>query len=126
GRAIDVAAFTGLDVRGKAVLVHTGHAAHWGADRYFEHHPFLTEAAAQFLAEQGAALVGIDSYNIDDTDDGRRPVHTILLGHDIPIVEHMTRLEQLPNNGFRFYAVPVKVKGMGSFPVRAFALTGSG
>nr|PZN75825.1 MAG: cyclase [Pseudomonadota bacterium] len=122
GRAIARDAFSGADVRGKAVLVHTGWAVHWRTPRYSEGHPFLTEDAAVYLKEQGARLVGIDSLNIDDTSDGRRPVHTILLGADIPIVEHMRGLEQLPGSGFRFSAVPVKVRGMGTFPVRAFAI----
>jgi kynurenine formamidase len=121
-RAIAHSAFAGLDVRGKAVLVHTGWSAHWRTDRYFENHPFLTEDAAAYLAAAGAALVGIDSLNIDDTVDGRRPVHSILLGAQIPIVEHMCGLDQLPGAGFRFFAVPPKVKGFGSFPVRAFAI----
>jgi len=121
GRAISRAAFAPFDVRGKAVLVHTGWARHWGTDRYFEGHPFLTEDAALYLRDQGAALVGIDSLNIDDTADGRRPVHTTLLGAGIPIVEHLRGLEQLPVEGFRFSAVPVKVRKMGTFPVRAYA-----
>jgi kynurenine formamidase len=82
----------------------------------------LTEDAALYLKEAGATLVGIDSLNIDDTDDGRRPVHSILLGAEIPVAEHLTNLESLPNEGFRFFAVPVKVKAMGTFPVRAFGL----
>ena len=123
GRAIGRAAFDASDVRGRAVLVHTGWSAHFRTDRYFEGHPFLTEDAAVRLRDAGAALVGIDSFNIDDTDDGRRPVHTTLLGADIPIVEHMRGLEQLPETGFTFSAVPVKVRGMGTFPVRAYART---
>ena len=120
-RTITRAVFGGAAVQGKAVLVHTGWAAHWRTDQYFEGHPFLTEDAALHLRDAGAALVGIDSFNIDDTADWRRPVHTVLLGAGIPIVEHMRGLEQLPASGFRFSAVPVKVKGMGSFPVRAYA-----
>jgi len=120
--AIDKGALDEIDVLGKAVLIHTGWAAHWRTDQYFEGHPFLTKDAAQFLADEGAALVGIDSYNIDDTADLARPAHSILLGAGIPIVEHMCNLEQLPDSGFRFFAVPVKVKGMGTFPVRAFAI----
>ncbi len=122
GRAIGPEIFSTPAVHGKAVLVHTGWSRHWRTDAYFEGHPFLSEAAARYLAEEGAALVGIDSYNIDDTDDGRRPAHTILLGAEIPIVEHMTGLEQLPPAGFQFSAVPVKVKGFGTFPVRAYAM----
>ncbi len=125
GRAIGAEAFTGLDVTGKAVLVHTGWDAHWRTDQYFEGHPFLTATAADYLVKNGAALVGIDSLNIDDTDNGLRPVHTTLLGHDIPIVEHLCRLDLLPDSGFRFFGTPVKVKGMGSFPVRAFAMLNS-
>jgi arylformamidase len=121
GRAIGPEAFAGVEVAGRAVLVHTGHAAHWGTDAYFEEHPFLTRAAAELLRDAGARLVGIDSLNIDDTDDGARPVHTVLLGAEIPICEHMRGLEELPDDVFRFYAVPVKVKGFGTFPVRAFA-----
>jgi kynurenine formamidase len=121
GRAISREALAGLEVHGKAVLVHTGWDVHWRTDQYFEGHPFLTAEAAAYLVEVGAALVGIDSLNIDDAGDGRRPVHTALLAADIPIVEHLRGLEQLPNTGFRFSAVPVKVRGMGTFPVRAYA-----
>jgi arylformamidase len=91
-RAIDADAFAGLDVRGKAVLIHTGWDAKWRTDAYFEEHPFLTADAAARLTEQGAALVGIDSFNIDDTNDGIRPVHSTLLANDIPIVEHLRGL----------------------------------
>ncbi|MCE5233650.1 MAG: cyclase family protein [Mizugakiibacter sp.] len=121
GRAIGRSVFLPLDVRGKAVLVHTGWDRHWRTDRYFEGHPFLTADAAAYLRDAGARLVGIDSLNIDDTADGHRPVHTALLGAGIPIVEHLCGLDQLPTAGFRFSAVPVKVKGMGTFPVRAYA-----
>jgi len=114
--------FAGVDVAGKAVLVHTDWARHWRTDQYFKGHPFLTADAATHLRDTGAVLVGIDSYNIDDIRDGARPVHTILLGAEILIVEHMTGLEQLPERSFRFYAVPVKVADFGTFPVRAFVL----
>jgi arylformamidase len=122
GLAIDADAFEGLEVRGKAVLVATGWDQHWRTDAYFTNHPFLTEAAASALVEGGAAFVGIDSHNIDDTRVRARPVHTVLLGADIPIGEHLTGLDQLPATGFRFSAVPPKIKGMGTFPVRAFAI----
>lgn len=121
GRAIDRSTFLPLDVRGKAVLVHTGWDRHWRTDRYFEGHPFLTADTAVYLRDAGARLVGIDSLNIDNTADGHRPVHSTLLGAGIPIVEHLCGLDQLPVAGFRFTAVPVKVKGMGTFPVRAYA-----
>lgn len=121
-RAIDWTHFAASDVRGRAVLVHTGWDRHWRTDQYFEGHPFLTLKAAEYLRDQGAILVGIDSFNIDDVSGGERPVHTILLGAGIQIVEHMTRLGDLPESGFRFFATPPKVKGMGTFPVRAHAI----
>lgn len=121
-RAIGVDHFQKLDVEGKAVLVHTGWSRHWKTPQYFEGHPFLTAGAAELLTQRGAALVGIDSYNIDDITDLARPVHTTLLKNEIPIVEHMTGLAKLPRDGFKFFAVPVKVKSFGTFPVRAFAL----
>lgn len=126
GRDLLASALADVDLRGTAVLVYTGWSRHWRTDRYFAGHPFLTADAAAYLVEAGAALVGIDSYNIDDTDDGRRPAHTALLGSGIPIVEHMTGLDAVPVTGFRFSAVPVKVKGMGTFPVRAYAVVGDG
>ena len=122
GIATDVADLEGVDVRGKAVLVHTGWDRHWRTDRYGEEHPFLTGEAADWLVEHGAALVGIDSYNIDDTGGRSRPVHTSLLAAGIPICEHMADLGRLPDSGFRFSAVPPKVRGLGSFPVRAYAV----
>lgn len=121
-RAITRADFADIEVRGKAVLVHTGWDQHWKTDAYFEGHPYLTTDAADFLVHAGATLVGIDSMNIDNTDTGERPVHSTLLGADIPIVEHLCGLDRVPDNGFKFFAVPVKVKGMGTFPIRAFAL----
>lgn len=111
GRAVDVEHFGAIEVRGRAVLVHTGWDAHWRTDQYFEGFPFLTEQAAIHLRDAGAALVGIDSHNIDDTTTGERPVHTTLLRAGIPIVEHMTNLGALPPDGFRFTAVPPKVRG---------------
>lgn len=120
-RAISSARFKGLQLSGKAVLVQTGWDRHWRTDAYFEGHPYLTAEAARFLRDSGVRLVGIDSYNIDDTSDMTRPVHSLLLGGEIPIVEHMTGLQQLPATGFCFYAVPPKVRSFGTFPVRAFA-----
>jgi kynurenine formamidase len=122
GVSIDADAFAGLELGGKAVLLATGWDRFWRTESYLTDHPFLTEAAARALIEGGAAFVGIDSHNIDDTRRRARPVHTLLLGADIPIGEHLAGLEQLPDQGFRFSAVPPKVKGMGTFPVRAFAV----
>jgi arylformamidase len=123
-QAIDASVFAGIDVRGLAVLVHTGWDRHWRTDTYFEGHPFLTADAAEALRDGGAALVGIDSHNIDDISENTRPVHSILLGAGIPIVEHMTGLSQLPPAGFRFFAAPPRIRGMGTFPVRAHAIIG--
>jgi arylformamidase len=122
GRTITAEAFDDIELSGKAMLIHTGWSRHWLTDQYFEGHPFLTRDAALHLAESGVAFVGIDSYNIDDTADGTRPAHTILLGNRIPICEHMCGLEKLPDVGFRFHAAPVKVKAFGTFPVRAYAV----
>jgi kynurenine formamidase len=125
GGSIGRRAFEGRELRGKAVLVQTDWDRHWRTDQYFEGHPFLTADAAEYLVRAGAALVGIDSYNIDDITDLTRPVHSTLLAAEVPIVEHMTCLGALPDLDFRFFAVPVKVKGMGTFPVRAFGVTPS-
>jgi len=122
-RAFDASRFRARQLTGRAVLVHTGWDAHWRTDTYSAgRHPFLTRDAAEHLASSGAALVGIDSLNIDDDKDGTRPAHTILLRAGVAIVEHMTNLGALPDGSFRFFAVPPKVRGMGSFPVRAFAI----
>lgn len=120
--AIDADSFSDLDLKGKAVLIRTDWAKHWRTDQYFENFPYLTAAAAQHLKAAGATLVGIDSYNIDSTVTGRRPVHSILLGAEIPIVEHMCNLEQLGEQSFAFHAVPIKIKQFGTFPVRAYAV----
>ena len=121
-RAIDWSHFAASEVRDRAVLVNTGWDAHWRTDQYFEGHPFLTKAAAEYLRDEGAQLVGIDSLNIDDTADLTRPVHSILLGAGVPIVEHLTQLSSLPLEGFAFNAAPPKIRGMGTFPVRAHAI----
>ncbi len=110
------------DLAGKAILVWTGHAQHWNTDQYFVDHPALTAGAAERLLEANVACVGIDTLNIDATEGtGERPVHSILLKAEIPIVEHLTGLEGLPNQNFTFTAVPPKIEGCGTFTVRAFA-----
>ena len=119
--AVDVDLFQDLDVKGKAILIHTGWSKFWRKEQYFENHPYLTADAAAYLKENQVKMVGIDSHNIDDTRSDTRPVHSILLGADIPIVEHMSQLHLIPNQGFFFSAVPPKISGIGSFPVRAFA-----
>jgi arylformamidase len=120
GRAIDQVSLDPERVRGCAVLFDTGWNRHWRTDEYFEGHPYLTERLAEWLVKAGVALVGIDSFNIDNTDNGERPVHTVLLGSEIPIVEHLRGLHEVPHEGGRFFGVPVKVKGFGTFPIRAF------
>lgn len=119
--AITPEQFLNHDVKDKAVLVHTGWAQYWNTDAYYEGHPYLTKEAAEYLSDAGAKLVGIDSHNIDNTEGRSRPVHTILLGAEILICEHLCNLESLPYSGFKFSAVPPKFKGMGTFPVRAMA-----
>ncbi len=122
GRGIPAEVFADRDVAGRAVLLHTGWDAHFGTPAYAKGAPFLTEAGAHRLVEAGAALVGIDSLNIDDTESGgTRPAHSLLLAAGIPVVEHLTRLGELPARGARFTAAPPAVEGFGTFPVRAFA-----
>jgi kynurenine formamidase len=126
GPAIDADPFDGMQLAGAAVLVHTGWDRLWRTGDYgAAHAPFLTERAASALVDAGAALVGIDSVNIDDMADGSRPAHTLLLRAGIPIVEHLRGLEQLRDDEpFTFTAVPAPVRGMGTFPIRAFAAVG--
>jgi arylformamidase len=123
GRAIERVPFTADEVRGRAVLFHTGWDRHWKTEAYFTGHPHLTRALAEWLVRAGAVLVGIDSLNIDSTDTGERPVHSTLLRRDIPIAEHLRGLAEVPERGGRLFAVPVKVKRFGTFPVRAFVMT---
>jgi len=119
--AVGVEFFRGLEIRNRAVLVHTGWDRHWNTQAYLGEHPFLTEDAAIFLRDCGAKLVGIDSMNIDDTRGNARPVHTTLLGAGILIAEHLCNLSTVPDDGFAFSAIPPKFKGVGTFPVRAMA-----
>jgi arylformamidase len=119
--AIDASYFEGKEIRGKAILVHTAWDKNWNTESYFEDHPYLTEDAALYLQKCGAKLVGIDSMNIDNTKKGSRPVHSILLKSEILIVEHLCNLEEVPDEGFSFSAIPPKFKGVGTFPVRALA-----
>ncbi|PSL27771.1 cyclase family protein [Dyadobacter jiangsuensis] len=118
---IGIEFFQNLEIRNKAVIVNTGWSKNWNTEAYFENHPFLTREAAEYLRDCGVKLVGIDSHNIDDTRGNSRPVHTILLGAEILIVEHLCNLEKLPVSGYLFSAVPPKFKGVGTFPVRPFA-----
>lgn len=113
--------FKNYDVKNRTVLVHTGWDEHWNTEQYYENNPYLTQEAAIYLRDNGVKLVGIDSHNIDDTSGKSRPVHTILLEAEILIVEHLCKLHLLPREGFTFSAVPPKFKGVGTFPVRAFA-----
>lgn len=120
-KGIGKSVFKGYDLKGKAILVYTGFDQNWGTDKYYYDHPYLTREAAEYLADQSPVLVGIDTYNIDDINDLSRPAHSILLGKDILIIEHMCNLRELPEKGFTFTAVPQKIRGVGSFPVRAYA-----
>ena len=121
-KGIGPEAFDGVEVDGRAVLVATGWDVHWGTPTYLSDNPFLNEAAARYLVERRAALVGIDSLNVDSLADPRRPAHTAILAAGIPLVEHLTGLQELPASGWRFFAVPPRIRGMATFPVRAFAL----
>jgi arylformamidase len=119
--AIDLSDTDLSGLEGHAVLIRTDHSRHWGSDDYFVDHPFITESAAEALVAAGVACVGIDTLNIDSTQTGERPVHTALLRNEIPIIEHLTNLHELPSDGFAFTAVPPKIEGCGTFTVRAFA-----
>jgi kynurenine formamidase len=123
---IDASPFRGVAVAGRAVLVLTGWDANWGSPAYLAGNPCLSEDAARWLVEEGAALVGIDSLNVDSITDPRRPAHSVLLGAGVPIVEHLTGLSGLPRDGFRFFAAPPRIRGMATFPVRAFGLVPAG
>ncbi len=114
--------FQGIDLSNKAILIRTDWSNRWGSSDYFRSGPFLTANACHFLVQSQVALVGIDCANIDDMSDEMRPAHTILLGADIPIVEHLCALGQVSGHDFRFFAVPPAIKGGTSFPVRAFAI----
>ena len=125
-RGISFASLAGVDLKGKAVLFHTGWDKHWRTEKYSDGtHPYLAVDTVNFLINAKPVLVGIDSFNIDDTSGGKRPAHSMLLAAGIPIVEHLCNLDALPDSGFRFFAVPVKVKDFGTFPVRAFAVVES-
>ncbi len=121
-RTFDADLFEERDLEGKAVLLRSGWDSYWRTPAYGRGHPFITRRAAQVLVSAGASLVGIDSVNIDDTDDGTRPAHTLLLQAGIPIVEHLCNLAELPAEGFRFHCVPAPFRAVGSFPVRAYAV----
>ncbi|MEU8510901.1 cyclase family protein [Kitasatospora sp. NPDC048722] len=123
GRAVGPELLERHEVAGRAVLVRTGWDRHWGTEKYGDpEHPFLTVDAVHWLIAEGASLVGIDSVNIDDMADLDRPAHTGLLGAGIPIVEHLGGLDRLPASGFRLHCAPPPVVGMGSFPIRAYAV----
>jgi len=121
-RPVDAAQVAPYDVGSRAVLVHTGWDRHWATPAYGRDNPYVTQAAARWLADQGAALVGIDSVDIDDVDDRSRPAHSVLLAAGIPVVEHLRGLDGLPPHGFRFHAAPPASEGLGTFPVRAYAV----
>ncbi len=122
-RAIEPRDFAGSEIRRAAVLFWTGFDEKWGDAAYRDNsHPYFSHAAAEALVDAGAQLVGIDAINADDMADGERPAHTVLLGAGVHIVENLVNLGELPERGFRFTAAPVKVEGLGSFPVRAFAV----
>lgn len=121
-RGIGPHALDAVDVAGRAVLLHTGWDRHWGTPRYGDPAPFLTDAGARRLVEAGAALVGIDGVNIDDTLDLQRPAHTVLLDAGVPVLEHLTNLDQVPTSGARLHAAAPRVRGFSTFPVRAYAL----
>lgn len=121
-RAVDVDALATFDVAGRAVLLHTGGDRHWSTPAYADDAPYLTEAGARLLVDGGARLVGIDAVNIDDLADLSRPAHTDLLAAGVLVLEHLTRLGDLPADGARLHAAPPAWHGVGTWPVRAYAI----
>lgn len=119
-RAVDVEATPG-EIAGRAVLVRTRWDTRWGSEEYWSSGPFLSASTVKLLAEARPALVGVDFSNVDDTDDPARPAHTQLLRANVLVLEHLCNLYLLPPTGARIYAVPLRIKGGASFPVRAFA-----
>ena len=119
-KKIDIEKLKNVEIKNKAVLFHTGWDAHWNTEDYYDDSPYLTKEPAEYLRDSEARLVGLDSHNINDTSVNGRPVHTVLLGAEILIVEHFCNLDMLPKSGFLFSAIPPKIKKMGTFPVRAF------
>jgi arylformamidase len=120
-KAILRQALAASNILNRAVLIETGYGKLWGTPAYYKEYPYLTQDAAEYLRDEGAVLVAIDTLNIDDNSNPHRPVHSILLAAGIPIVENICNLEELPTEGFRFSAVPMKLQGMSAFPVRAWA-----
>ena len=111
-------------VAGAAVLLYTGGDAAFGTAAYAHEAPYLTADGAAWLADRGPALVGIDAVNIDDLDDATRPAHTRLLAAGVLVLEHLTGLAGLPDRGARLHAAPPAWSGVGTWPVRAYALVG--
>lgn len=121
-RALRAGHLAGLDVAGRAVLVHTGWSSRWRTPSYGEGAPYIARDAAEQFVDGGAALVGIDGINVDSMEDPSRPTHTLLLARGILIVEHLTNLAALAGRPFTFFAVPPPLRGLGTFTVRAFAV----
>jgi len=122
GRAIGPEVFRATALAGRAVLVRTDFSRHWGTDAYFTNHSYITAESAELLVRAKVAFVGIDSLNIDNTDDLSRPAHTKLLGAGIPVSEHMTGLAAVPESGGHLHAVPIAWVGGATFPVRAYVI----
>ncbi|MFI5341541.1 MAG: cyclase family protein [Candidatus Methylomirabilales bacterium] len=106
---------------GRAALIRTGWDRRWGTDAYWEPGPYLAASFVDLLIRARAILVGVDFWNVDNTEDPSRPAHTRLLAEGILIVEHLCNLSALPRTGFQFSAVPLRIARGASFPVRAFA-----
>lgn len=83
------------------------------AQQYFQNSPYLTQDFAQVMVERRVKIVGMDFPNPDQFDSHDFPVHKLLLGHDILIIENLTNLQTVVNKRFTVYALPMKVSGDG-------------
>ncbi len=108
------------------LLLRTDWSRYWGKDRYFSGYPVLTPEAARWLIAMGLKGVGLDTLSADPLDAPGLPIHHILLGGGMIIVENLTHLGSLPEKGFIFTCLPLKIRDADGSPVRAVAILPQG
>ena len=104
------------------VLLRTGWGRFWGQPGYFGGYPILAVAAAAWLADLGLKGVGIDAISFDAVESRDLPVHRILLGRGLVLIENLANIEALPTTGFQLAAFPLKLRDADGSPVRAVGL----